>query len=95
MRRSNSVGSSEDVELAHSGEAGTADFRLQAVEPTRGQKISLWHDISLVHVDPDTRKETEFLNFVCEIPKFTRFATEQFLELHLRFLSSESHPLCC
>lgn len=72
MKRSNSVGSSEDVDIALSGEAGTTDFRLQAVEASRGQKISLWHDISLVHVNPDTRKETEYLNFVCEIPKFTR-----------------------
>jgi hypothetical protein len=73
MKRSNSVGSSDELSIAHSGEEGTTEYRLQAVESTRGQKISLWHDISLVHVDPDTRKETEYLNFVCEIPKFSRF----------------------
>jgi inorganic pyrophosphatase len=68
LKRSNSKGS--DVDIASLGEEDTTEFRLQA--KAEGKKISLWHDISLVHIDPQTKQETPYLNFVCEIPKFTR-----------------------
>lgn len=73
FKRVNSKGSGLDVGLAEEGRPDTPTFRIQAVDPTANKKISLWHDISLVHVDPETKKETPYLNFVCEIPKFTRY----------------------
>jgi inorganic pyrophosphatase len=73
LRRSSSVGSNSDFELEEDGEHNTLDYRLQAVDPIDGsKKISLWHDVSLVHLEPGTGNETEYYNFVCEIPKFTR-----------------------
>jgi hypothetical protein len=73
MKRSTSRSSSiEDLEFEHQGLEDTLDYRLQAVCPENKQ-ISLWHDISLVSIDPATKEETPYLNFVCEIPKFTRY----------------------
>lgn len=70
MKRVDSIGSNSDIDIASQGEADTLEFRMQA--ETGGKKISLWHDVSLVHIDPQTKQETPYLNFVCEIPKFTR-----------------------
>jgi len=70
MIRKGSHGSDSDLDLSEHGSG--LEYRVQAVEENTGKKISLWHDISLVHMDPATRKETPYLNFVCEIPKFTR-----------------------
>jgi len=70
MIRKNSHGSDSDLDLSAKGEG--LEYRVQAVEST-GKKVSLWHDISLVHMDPATHTETPYLNFVCEIPKFTRY----------------------
>ena len=72
MKRSSSVGSGSDYGLEEDGEHNTTDYRLQATDATGSQKISLWHDVSLVHLEPETRNETEYYNFVCEIPKFSR-----------------------
>jgi inorganic pyrophosphatase len=72
MKRSSSVGSGSDYGLEEGGEHNTTDYRIQATDTSGSQKISLWHDVSLVHLDPDTREETEYYNFVCEIPKFSR-----------------------
>jgi len=73
MKRSNSRGSEHEIEIESDGEG--VDFRLQAICPVdESKKISLWHDISLVHLDPETKAETPYLNFVCEIPKFSRYA---------------------
>ena len=77
MKRSDSRGSSSDVDLEHEGMQDTTEYRLQAVCPTGSRKVSLWHDISLVHVDPQTREETPYFNFVCEIPKFTRYVCRE------------------
>lgn len=66
-----SIGSSE-IDLESEGMEDTLEYRLQAMDPSGKQKVSLWHDISLVHIDNETKKETSYLNFVCEIPKFTR-----------------------
>lgn len=71
LKRTNSRGS--NVELEKAGMEDSLDYRIQAMCPTGNKKISLWHDISLVHMDAENRTETEYYNFVCEIPKFTRY----------------------
>lgn len=70
LKKQSSIGSNSDVDIASHGEEDTLDFRMQA--KAGGKTISLWHDVSLVHIDPQTKQETPYLNFVCEIPKFTR-----------------------
>jgi len=71
MKRSSSHGSNTNLELLHDGEG--LDYRMQAVDKQDTAKpISLWHDVTLVHVDPSTNKPTPYLNFVNEIPKFSR-----------------------
>ena len=73
LARKSSFGSDKDVRLDHQGEHDTTEYRLHAVHPEDGNKrVSLWHDISLVHIDHTTKKSTNCFNFVCEIPKFTR-----------------------
>jgi inorganic pyrophosphatase len=64
--------SSNEIELEADGMEDTLEYRLQAVDASGSKKISLWHDVSLIHLDQETREETQYLNFVCEIPKFTR-----------------------
>lgn len=55
----------------HEGEG--LDYRMKTVDKNGTQKpISLWHDVTLVHVDPTTNKPTPYLNYVNEIPKFSR-----------------------
>lgn len=63
--------SGSDVGLEEGGEQDTLEYRIQAVSG-EGKNISLWHDVSLVHIDPETKKETPYLNFVNEISKFSR-----------------------
>lgn len=71
--RKSSFGSDKHVNLDHQGEHDTLEYRLHAVHAEDDKKrVSLWHDISLVHVDHTTKKSTNCFNFVCEIPKFTR-----------------------
>jgi len=76
MFRSSSHGSSTNLDIDHHGDENTTEFRMKAVEKdgvANGKKeISLWHDVTLVHVDPATDRPTPYLNFVCEIPKFSR-----------------------
>lgn len=69
---SNSLGSDSGVGLEHKGDQDTLEYRIHA-KHEGGKKISLWHDISLVHIDPETGNDTPFYNFICEIPKFTRY----------------------
>jgi len=71
-QRSSSFGSDRDIGLHHEGDQDTLDYRIHAKHSVEGKTISLWHDISLVHIDAETGKETDYMNFVCEIPKFTR-----------------------
>jgi hypothetical protein len=73
LTRTNSFGSDKDIDLHHQGEQDTLDYRIHAKHTAEGKTISLWHDVSLVHVDPETGKETEYFNFVNEIPKFSRY----------------------
>jgi hypothetical protein len=82
FRRSNSVGSSSEFGLADSGDENTTEYRLQATDNSGSRKISLWHDVSLVHLEQKTRKETEYFNFVCEIPKFSRWVQEGDAKFH-------------
>ena len=71
MKKSTSFGSDKDLNLHTEGEENTLDYRI-AAKSAEGKNISLWHDINLVHIDPETGKGTPYYNFVCEIPKFTR-----------------------
>lgn len=77
LRRQGSLHSSAaNLERLTAGEENTLEYRIKAVEKdgvAKGKKeVSLWHDITLVHVDPATDRPTPYLNFVCEIPKFSR-----------------------
>jgi inorganic pyrophosphatase len=72
MKRSTSHGSNSDLELDSKGQQDTLDYRIQATDASGKKKISLWHDISLMHIDEKTDTETGHMNFVCEIPKFSR-----------------------
>jgi hypothetical protein len=63
---------SGDVKLAASGLENSSSFRIQGTGGDGTKKISLWHDVSLSHTNPLTKTPSEFYNFVCEIPKFTR-----------------------
>jgi inorganic pyrophosphatase len=72
FRKSNSFGSDQGIKLHGAGEEDTLEYRIQAKADDGSRILSLWHDISLTHIDPETADETPFLNFVCEIPKFTR-----------------------
>ena len=76
MKHSSSF-SGSDVGVKEGGEIDTLDYRIQAVSDA-GKKISLWHDVSLVHLNPQTRSETPYFNFVCEISKFTRSVSHFF-----------------
>lgn len=67
-----SHGSSSNLELSSHGDEQTTEFRIKASDKSGSKPISLWHDVTLVHVDPATDRPTPYLNFVCEIPKFTR-----------------------
>lgn len=73
LERNTSFGSDKDIDLHHEGERDTLEYRVHAKDSQEGKTISLWHDISLTHIDPKTGEPTEYYNFVCEIPKFTRY----------------------
>jgi inorganic pyrophosphatase len=71
LGRSTSHGSNSNLQAVHEGEG--LNYRMNTVDKAGGKKnISLWHDVTLVHVDPVTNKPTPYLNFVNEIPKFSR-----------------------
>jgi inorganic pyrophosphatase len=72
LKRSTSHGSNAELDLDSKGDQDTLDYRIQAVDASGKKSISLWHDISLTHLDEKTDADTGYLNFVCEIPKFTR-----------------------
>eukprot|EP00548_Thalassiothrix_antarctica_P005055 CAMPEP_0194135136 /NCGR_PEP_ID=MMETSP0152-20130528/5219_1 /TAXON_ID=1049557 /ORGANISM="Thalassiothrix antarctica, Strain L6-D1" /LENGTH=316 /DNA_ID=CAMNT_0038831205 /DNA_START=19 /DNA_END=969 /DNA_ORIENTATION=+ len=80
ISRSSSFGSEKGLGITTKGEEDTLEYRIVSKCET-GKVVSLWHDISLTHIDPETKKDTDYLNFVCEIPKFTRkkyeIATEE------------------
>ena len=69
----NSFGSANDLTVLDEGQKDTLEYRIKAVSEKDGSKpISLWHDVTLVHIDPTTNNPTPYLNFVNEIPKFSR-----------------------
>ena len=78
LKRNNSAshGSAANLQTLSQGDVNTTEYRIQTREKegisSGTKKISLWHDITLVHVDPATNMPTPYLNFVCEIPKFSR-----------------------
>ena len=72
---SSSFGSDKDINLQEEGKADTLDYRIHAKHGSENKTLSLWHDISLAHIDPESGEKTEYFNFVCEIPKFTRYGT--------------------
>jgi len=57
-----SHGSSSNLLRLGEGDEDTTDYRIYAVEKegiTSGKKpISLWHDVTLVHIDPETQAPT-------------------------------------
>jgi inorganic pyrophosphatase len=75
FQKSNSFGSNDGIELHGAGEENTLEFRIQAKADDGSKVLSLWHDINLTHIDPTNGEETPYLNFICEIPKFTRYDT--------------------
>jgi len=66
------VMSHEDINTETVGEEDTLETRYFAKDQVEGEHRSLWHDLPLFESDPNTGKPTGALNFVCEIPKWTR-----------------------
>ena len=64
--------SHEDLKAELHGAPDTADARVFAKDVQEGEHRSLWHDLPLFEVNPKDGKPTGALNFVCEIPKWTR-----------------------
>ena len=77
LRRKSSFGSNKDLTVEHAGEHDSVEYRLHAVHAPAKKRVSLWHDINLIHIDHTTKKSTNCLNFVCEIPKFTRYVLSE------------------
>ena len=71
-----SHGSSSNLELHSHGDENTTEYCVKATDKSGAKTISLWHDVTLVHVDPATDRPTPYLNFVCEIPKFSRYVSK-------------------
>lgn len=72
LGKQKSFGSDQDLNVHYTGNEDTLEYRIKVLEQGAGKIVSLWHDINLVHVDQKTKKHTPYLNFVCEIPKFSR-----------------------
>ena len=72
LKKQSSFGSDKGLNTEGRGEEDTLEYRIDTKNEA-GKTISLWHDINVNHIDPETGNETEYLNFVCEIPKFTRY----------------------
>jgi inorganic pyrophosphatase len=64
------VMSHENIETDTHGTEDTLEARYFA--KAEGEHRSLWHDLPLFESDLETGKPTGSLNFVCEIPKWTR-----------------------
>lgn len=78
LNRASSHGSQSNLAIDSHGDENTLEYRVKAVDKSGSSKpISLWHDVTLVHVDPATDRPTPYLNFVCEIPKFSRYAVSR------------------
>ncbi|CAJ1909195.1 unnamed protein product [Cylindrotheca closterium] len=71
LKKQSSFGSDKGLNTEERGAEDTLEYRIDT-KNAAGKTISLWHDINVNHIDPETGNETEYLNFVCEIPKFTR-----------------------
>eukprot|EP00612_Vaucheria_litorea_P003136 CAMPEP_0171463418 /NCGR_PEP_ID=MMETSP0945-20130129/7099_1 /TAXON_ID=109269 /ORGANISM="Vaucheria litorea, Strain CCMP2940" /LENGTH=326 /DNA_ID=CAMNT_0011990211 /DNA_START=70 /DNA_END=1050 /DNA_ORIENTATION=- len=65
--------SNSNINLVEAGEEGSLAYRIHHVMEEHDSKvISAWHDIPLFVLDDKTKKRTERLNFVCEIPRCSR-----------------------
>ena len=82
-----SHGSATNLEILEHGEENTLEYRIKATDKTGSKPISLWHDVTLVHVDPATDRPTPYLNFVCEIPKFSRCEVHNIRYAHVPLVS--------
>lgn len=71
LKKQSSFGSDQGLNTDSRGKEDTLEYRIDTKNP-EGKTISLWHDINVNHIDQDGN-ETEYLNFICEIPKFTRY----------------------
>ena len=88
-----SHGSSNNLEILSHGDEDTLEYRIKAADKTGSKPISLWHDVTLVHVDPATDRPTPYLNFVCEIPKFSRYVDMRYARsLHIGVVCSQFSP---
>lgn len=63
--------SHENLGAEVQGHDDTLEQRIYAKDDTDEHR-SLWHDLPLFEVDIGSGKPTGFVNFVCEIPKYTR-----------------------
>lgn len=86
MTKRNSFGSAEGLATETRGNEDTLEYRIDT-KNEQGKTISLWHDINVNHIDSEG-KETEYLNFVCEIPKFTRYEQISLQELPMVYRCS-------
>lgn len=53
------------------GDLGTKNFAVYVVDAADGTRVSPWNDVPLYRITAD-EDPTEVLNFICEIPKWTR-----------------------
>ncbi|GAB5035519.1 inorganic pyrophosphatase [Nannochloropsis oceanica] len=70
MKRVASINTINRLTKVQEGEHDTVDYRVHSLDHNE-ERISLWHELPLFAVDDDARP-TGALNFICEIPKFTR-----------------------
>jgi len=63
--------SHENLASEVQGPEDTLETRIYAKDDTNEHR-SLWHDLPLFDTDINTGKPTGYVNFVCEIPKYTR-----------------------
>jgi len=64
--------SHSSVSLSSLGDEGTLTHRVQAACEKSNVPISFWHDVALFYRNEVDNCPTGALNFVCEIPKYSR-----------------------
>lgn len=71
MKRVVSINTFDRLRSLEEGEVNTTDYRVHSFDDN-SNRVSIWHEINLHTINPDTNKPTGNYNFICEIPKFTR-----------------------
>ena len=71
LKRVVSVGTFDRLRSLEEGEENTLDYRVHSLDDN-SNRISIWHEVNLHSMNPNTNKPTGNYNFICEIPKFTR-----------------------